>query len=82
MNTIHHKWLRPMPSYWQDFSDRDSPMLAEDWTPPRVCEFCGKEFTLKTPGAMHRIACYSPTCERARKNRNDRLRRARLRGEA
>lgn len=82
MNTIHRKWLEPMPAYYADWSWRDSPMLADDYELPKVCEFCGKEFVPKSPKAYGRITCYAPECDRARRNRNDRNRRARLKGGA
>lgn len=87
MNTIHRKWLEPMPAYYADWSWRDSPMLADDYELPgpvskRVCEFCGEMFTPKTSSASHRIACYSEECGRARRRRNNRNHRARLKGGA
>ena len=77
---IHSGWLRPMPRYWQDFYERDHPLLEADCDLPSVnkkgereCEFCGDVFDPKTPQSQHRIICYSPECEQARKRRNARL---------
>lgn len=79
-DTIHPAWLRPMPKYWWDFSDRDAEILDEPIRPGRLtntgeieCMFCGKMFEPKGINGHLRVRCYDPECERARKRRNARL---------
>ena len=93
---IHAKWLKPMPKWWWDFSERDAAIL-EAGNPtkrmfepdePRPCQICGEVFVPESPlGARQRTTCHRDECriERRRRNARASARRAadrKLRGEA
>lgn len=82
MNTIHHKWREPMPSWYAAWDFRDAPQLDPDFVvpgsppetgSPRPCAICDNEFIPESLQANHRRVCYSPECEGERKRRNARL---------
>lgn len=80
MNTIHEKWLRPMPRWWHDFYERDAEILEVEQVYRRklangelICKFCGEAFEPKNPSGNLRVRCYDPECEKARKRENARL---------
>ena len=80
MSTIHHKWLAPMPSYWNDFYERDAEILdtpiltkRELQGSEKECAFCGQVFEPMGHNGNLRIRCYDPECEKARKRHNSRI---------
>ena len=74
MNTIHRKWLEPVPDYWQLWAYRDDDRIGEHppfvvdakKAEPRVCDCCGAWYQ---PLTRRSLFCQKQGCQQERKRR-------------